>query len=580
MINKAHIKIGDVIYGSSDSVDIIYDNTESGLESNNIQDAIDEIAAGACFADGIVVNVEMANWIAQEDGTYTNTVAIEGILESEMYDVSLYGDSTEEQAHAFDFLVTDIDTYDGQIVLTASEEITVAFSVILRGKINLENKNVYVSDLSATNIEYDNSESNMVATDIQNAIDELATSVKGIVVSVTTDSWDLQEDGTYKKIIPVEQITGKETLDVCLYPGDIHTEEQVVAFSELITSIETGEGRITLTSTEAITVQFRIFLYGKINFENSSVVFKDCSAADIAFDDTVAKLGAKNIQEADVALALRPVNNNLLINSNFANPVNQRGVTAETWANATYGIDRWRMGGGVLEFLDNGISIKSTRLNETVHVFFEQRIEKLPIDKTYTVSAKIDGKIYSATHKFLPMSSSNVVVIIDEYGNILNNLTEDVGDLILFIFKTFASGIVSISVGSTYTTAKIVEWVKLEEGEVATPYVPRLYQEEYLLCQRYYQIVDTGESSCLGTNTNDIKFNIRPPFKMRAKGTLIDNGLEVRKDANTQSGFTFTFTKWDASIAFVSITASKSSHGVTYANYPTLGGTISIDAEL
>ena len=267
MINKAHIKIGDVIYGSSDSVDIIYDNTESGLESNNIQDAIDEIAAGACFSDGLVVNVEMANWIAQEDRTYTNTVAIEGILESEMYDVSLYGDSTEEQAHAFDFLVTDIDTYDGQIVLTASEKITVAFSVILRGKVNLENKNVYVSDLSATNIEYDNSESNMAATDMQNAIDELATTVNGIVVNVTADSWDIQEDGTYKKIIPVEQLTGKEVLDVCLYPGDTHTEEQILAYSELITSIDTIEGRLVLTATEAITVGFRILLYGKIGFE-------------------------------------------------------------------------------------------------------------------------------------------------------------------------------------------------------------------------------------------------------------------------------------------------------------------------
>lgn len=257
--------------GSNIAADIIYDNTESGLESNNIQDAIDEIAAGACFADGIVVNVEMANWIAQEDGTYTNTVAIEGILESEMYDISLYGDSTEEQAYAYDFLVTDIDTYDGQVVLTASEEITVAFSVILRGKVNLENKNVYVSDLSATNIEYDNSESNMEATDMQNAIDELATSVKGIVVPVTTDSWDLQSNGSYKKVIAVDGLTGNEVLDTCLNPGVAHTEEQIIAFSELVTSIETAEGRIILTASEAITVEFSILLYGKVGFEVSVV---------------------------------------------------------------------------------------------------------------------------------------------------------------------------------------------------------------------------------------------------------------------------------------------------------------------
>ena len=252
--------------GSNIAEDIIYDNTESGLESNNIQDAIDEIAAGACFSDGLVVNVEMANWVVQEDGTYTNTIAVEGILESEMYDVSLYGDVSEEQANAFDFLVTDIDTYNGQVVLTASEEITVAFAIILRGKINLENKNVYVSDLSATNIEYDNSESNMEATDMQNAIDELATSVKGIVIDVTTDSWDLQEDGTYKKVIAVDGLTGNEVLDVCLDPSYSHTEEQITAFSESVTTIETARGRIILTASEAITVEFSILLYGKVGF--------------------------------------------------------------------------------------------------------------------------------------------------------------------------------------------------------------------------------------------------------------------------------------------------------------------------
>ena len=34
----------------------------------------------------------------------------------------------------------------------------------------------------------------------------------------------------------------------------------------------------------------------------------------------------------------------------------------------------------------------------------------------------------------------------------------------------------------------VVNWVKLEVGSVATPFIPRLYAEELALCQRYYEI--------------------------------------------------------------------------------------------
>ena len=279
--------------------------------------------------DGVVINVEIGNWVEQSDGTYINTIDVENVSINDVYDISLYGDYSEEQAYAFDFLVTSIDTYNGQVVLTASEEITVAFSIILRGRVNLENKNVYVSDLSATSISYDNSESNMAATDMQNAIDELATSVNGFIVNVTADSWDLQEDGTYRKIISVEQLTGNEILDVCLYPGETHTEEQITAYSELINSIETEEGRIILIASEIITVGFKILLYGRIGFnidvvesegngkaitltqeeydalseeEKSSGIYvisdaEDLTAKNLAYDGSLSGLG-NNTQDA------------------------------------------------------------------------------------------------------------------------------------------------------------------------------------------------------------------------------------------------------------------------------------------
>ena len=270
------MKNGQPYGGSGDMAsNIAYDSTSSGLPASTVQSAIDylnENGIGKVDTEGIIVNVEIGNWIEQSDGTFTNTITVSEVTAKDIYDVSLYGDFSEEQAEAFDFLVSSIDTLNGKVVLTASEQIDVAFSIILRGRVNLEDKNVFVSDLSATSIEYDNSKSGLDATNMQNAMDEVATMVNGIVVNISADSWDLQDDGTYKKIVALEQITGNETLDVCLYPGDMHTQEQIVAFSELVTSIDTAEGMITLTAVEEITVSFRIFLYGKVNFDKNNLV--------------------------------------------------------------------------------------------------------------------------------------------------------------------------------------------------------------------------------------------------------------------------------------------------------------------
>ena len=259
------IKFNGVVYASSDSANITYKDT-------SVYNKLEELsAAGGGSIDGIIVNVEIGNWVATND-VWTNTIAVEGISASDVYDISLYDDYSEEQANAYDFLITSIDTFDNQIVLTASEKIDVALSIILRGRVNLEDKNVFVSDLSATSIDYDNTKSGLDATNMQNAVDEIATMVNGLVVNVSADSWDLQEDGSYKKIIAIEQLTGNETLDVCLYPGDVHTEEQIIAFSELLSSIETYNGFIVLTAVEEINVSFRIFLYGKVNFDKSNLV--------------------------------------------------------------------------------------------------------------------------------------------------------------------------------------------------------------------------------------------------------------------------------------------------------------------
>lgn len=177
-------------------------------------------------------------------------------------------------------------------------------------------------------------------------------------------------------------------------------------------------------------------------------------------------------------LESRPVNNNILINSNFANPVNQRGVTAETWVTEKYGIDRWRITNPytkVTSIDSNGITFCTTDTTGKYNALIEQKIEasSLEIGKTYTLSAHINGEIYS------------VVITLKADVNNMNGTGVD-GLLLEIDTRTLSAGRFELRIRNSKTTPLTVKWIKLEEGSVATPYVPRLYAEELELCKRYY----------------------------------------------------------------------------------------------
>ena len=168
----------------------------------------------------------------------------------------------------------------------------------------------------------------------------------------------------------------------------------------------------------------------------------------------------------------RPVNNNILINSNFANPVNQRGYDGTITDKSMYTIDRWKLNAGQSFNIDsNGITFKSG----TATTYFVQKIKaKALFEKTVSLSMKIDGEIYSI---------NNVLVTKDER---VVDLSISNGSILMFIgydsTDCYSIGVILYN-GATPT----IEWAKLEYGEVATPYVPRLYDEELHLCKRFFQ---------------------------------------------------------------------------------------------
>lgn len=152
---------------------------------------------------------------------------------------------------------------------------------------------------------------------------------------------------------------------------------------------------------------------------------------------------------------------NLLDNSNFENPVNQRGKT--TYSAAGYSIDRWAIQDGTLEVAANQVILTQ---GTTFYEILDSA--KLDLAAHYTLSIEFEnGNKYSITGTF-----TNVQKTIP-YGQL---------------------GLLKSTLPYVSFTASVrcgIKNMKLELGDVATPYVAKTTGEEYAECLRYF---------CVGQN--------------------------------------------------------------------------------
>lgn len=159
------------------------------------------------------------------------------------------------------------------------------------------------------------------------------------------------------------------------------------------------------------------------------------------------KMADFNSDNAIIDSALRSIstsstNPNILINGDFQ--IWQRG-TSFVAPNNQYTADRWKANGSGTVSYDGGYKVTGT------------------VAVSYTMEngdfEKINGKTVTLSYK-----------------------TADNDDIITNTFTASSSVVVNLTV-----TDKTIEWVKLELSNKATDFLPRLYAEELLLCQRYYE---------------------------------------------------------------------------------------------
>lgn len=208
------------------------------------------------------------------------------------------------------------------------------------------------------------------------------------------------------------------------------------------------------------------------------------SAAAAAKLATARKIGSANFDGSEnITLAQMGVPNpNLLDNSDFINPVNQRGQASYTGG---YCIDRWVVSNCVYT-----VATRKLMLTPTGTARAAANMQQAILWKRYfaegdiiTVSAKVNGEVFSVSAVFPAPTGSAfpyaAVDISDEYELSLWRNTN----------QEHMSVVIQNKEGHSAQGTFTVDWIKLEKGSIATPYVPKGYTVELMECMRYFQIV-------------------------------------------------------------------------------------------
>lgn len=214
-----------------------------------------------------------------------------------------------------------------------------------------------------------------------------------------------------------------------------------------------------------------------------------------------AKLGGKSPE-----YYIQP--RNLLDNSDFRNPVNQRGKTSYTGSG--YTIDRWYINAGSCT-IENGNGVIVSSPDDTKMTFM-QHLENIDAEKVYTFAIKdSDGNVY-----LIQSTPGERIEENTSFGTIIAKmLSEDI---------TFA---ITISAANS----KKFIWAALYEGtytaDTLPPYVPKGYAAEQMACRWTY--IPFIQNAFLGyalIDSDGINFQGFIPLpKMRVENPQIQGGL-------------------------------------------------------
>lgn len=258
-------------------------------------------------------------------------------------------------------------------------------------------------------------------------------------------------------------------------------------------------------------------LKGQVETDNGDILYPH-TTADVVFD--------KNGKSVELHMAdLAQLSNlNLLINGDFQ--VWQRGEKFDiNAASNVYSADRWTVFNGANAYhvnkVNDGITISTD--NQSADSYISQTIEVPHFLWGKKITMSYEGDLVKSSIHF-NATVRNGLSGATSYTS-TNGTTKTITTVVPYNTQ-------SLSVNLFSEKGFKINWVKLEVGDKATPFIPRLYAEEELMCKRYYQKInyDVLGNGYIGGDGYAI-FTQISIIPMRVKPTLTINdssGLNIK----------------------------------------------------
>lgn len=268
----------------------------------------------------------------------------------------------------------------------------------------------------------------------------------------------------------------------------------------------------------------------RVQENGETVHFETGASVTLTSDGSNVQTELENIQTS-----LKKIPSpNLLINTDFTNPVNQRRAT--NIVTNRYFIDRWyKISGDFITVAISsvyGLSIKGISIGQ--YIEFPNSL-----GKTISASAKFCdgvGKEFVITLTDVMTSSgiSNEYFALDaDYNGVSGTLH--------FLIKNF-----SPPAAWGFGNGLYLLWAKVEVSDVPTSYSYPLYSDELLRCQRYYLRYSSDNGAVLYPSMayymKEINVPIYPPVEMRITPTVSYSGEPwfAEQNGNGPTGYTVT----------------------------------------
>lgn len=263
---------------------------------------------------------------------------------------------------------------------------------------------------------------------------------------------------------------------------------------------------------------------------------------------------------------------NLLDNSDFTNPINQRGQTIYN-TTGTYTLDRWLMetsdGSGMVAVGDGYIGMNASSGYVDIMQVFEHASRMT--GKAYTFAVMRNGATTPEVLNFT-FGTNNSMGFSDGYGGLIH----------------YNGDRVYIRVTNTGSSWVSFLWAALYEGtytaDTLPKYIPKGYALEYLECSRYYRnfVGRFTPVTILAAGTARMTVHTTVPMRVTPTVTLLNADNIILNTSGAGKVLTVTSASVDSTegdAIYINLGCNAGSDSL-YATGSTFVTNLELDAEL